>query len=143
MKKFVFSLQKVMGFKEQTLGLKKTELSQLQHQLIQLEKSIETIQHQYHETNENLVEHMKSGMLPGDISLTKVYLNQLDQQIQALEQNRHQLLEVIALKKREVLSVRTDISGLERLRDKQVEEYRKASQKEQELAIEEFVSHQR
>jgi flagellar export protein FliJ len=140
MKKFVFSLEKVLGFKQQTLGIKKNEMAILQAKLHELEVEIQNLENQFSALNAKMVEETKHGISQSDIAIYKMYFNTLNEKIQKLIENKLQLLEQISKKKAEILQVNTEISGLEKLRDKQLSDYMKAAQKSQELAIEEFVS---
>ncbi len=140
MKKFVFSLEKVLGFKEQTLGVKKNEIAVLQAKLHELEAEIQDLEDKFATTNAKMVEEMKRGITQSDIAMYKMYFNTLNEKIQKLIEDKLQLLEQISQKKKEILQVNTEISGLEKLKDKQLSDYMKGVQKSQELAIEEFVS---
>lgn len=140
MKKFVFSLEKVLGFKQQTLGIKKNEMAVLQAKLHDLELEIQSLEDKFTTLNAKMVEEMKQGLAQSDMASYKMYFNTLNAKIQKLIDNKLQLLELISKKKTEILQINTEISGLEKLKDKQLADYMKAVEKSQELAIEEFVS---
>ncbi|MCR4926204.1 MAG: flagellar export protein FliJ [Clostridiales bacterium] len=140
MKKFVFKLAKVKSFKEQTLEVKKGEMLNLQQKLSEIENRIKMLNNQYSETNKQMLEKMEDGISPGDISSYKTFLGDLDIKIRRSVTEKRRMLELIELKRLEIVEVNSEISGLERLRDKQYAEYLKETAKEQETAIEEFVS---
>lgn len=141
MKKFVFSLEKVLGFKKQSLDVLKNEMVALQSQIAAVEKKIEEIYAEFAALNQKLQERMQEGLQPMRIAVYKGYLEELDRQIRLLEQEKESLVQSIHIKKTQIIQMNSDISGLERLRDKQVRSYQAQSRKEQELLIEEFVSH--
>ncbi len=140
MKKFVFSLEKVLGFKQQTLDVKKNELSMFQMKLKELEKEIEDLNEKFSSTNRKMVEEMQKGITASDISIYKMYFDSLNQKIQKLIEDKRQLMDVISEKKAGIVQINSEISGLEKLKDKQLEMYLKDRQKTEELAIEEFIS---
>lgn len=142
MKKFSFSLQKVLDYKQQILGMLKSELTHMQMQRREIETNISARNHEFENTNHDLIDKMNGGMVAShDIAVYKGYLSKLNCKIQALEEEKCKLEEAITAKQNEVVQMKSDISGLERLKDKQVTEYRAQERKEQETLLEEFVSH--
>lgn len=140
MKKFVFSLEKVLDFKKQMLDVKKNELATMMMQLHEIEQKIEELNHDFAVSNQKMIFEMQQGLTPKDIEIYKVYFNSVNQNIKKLTLQKMQQLNLIELKKQEIVELNSDISGLEKLKDKQLQLYFKAAQKAEELAIEEFVS---
>lgn len=143
MKKFAFSLEKVLGFKQQTLDVKKNELALLQMKLTELEKEIYALNDQFTATNRKMLEELQNGLSAGDMLIYKMYFNTLNQKILHLIDQKKQLLDIIAQKKADIVAVNSEISGLEKLRDKQLTEYLKQIQKSEELAMDEYVGQAR
>jgi flagellar export protein FliJ len=143
MKKFIFSLEKVLDFKQQTLDIKKNEIAVFQMKLHEMEKEIEGLNEKFTSSNRKMVEEMKLGISQNDISIYKMYFSTLNQKIQKLIEDKRQLLEIITQKKNEMVQINSEISGLEKLREKQLAEYLKNKQKSDELEIDEFVSQAR
>lgn len=143
MKKFIFSLEKVLDFKQQTLDVKKNELSMLQMKLKEIEKEIEDLNEKFTETNRRMVEEMQKGLPASEIAIYKLYFDTLNQKVRKLLDDKGMLLDVIASKKADIVQINSEISGLEKLKDKQLEAYLKTVQKHEELAMEEFVSQSR
>lgn len=143
MKKFVFSLEKVLSFKRQTLDIKKNELALLQMKLMDLEKEIDALNDQFTVTNRRMVEELQKGLNTSDMLIYKTYFNTLNQKILKLIDQKKQLLDIIAQKKTDIIAVNSEISGLEKLRDKQLTEYIKQVQKNEELAMDEYVGQTR
>lgn len=143
MKKFAFSLEKVLSFKQQTLDIKKNELAMLQVKLMDLEKEIDALNDQFTVTNRRMVEELQKGLNTSDMLIYKTYFNTLNQKILKLIDQKKQLLDIIAQKKTDIIAANSEISGLEKLRDKQLTEYIKQVQKSEELAMDEYVGQTR
>lgn len=143
MKKFSFSLEKVLDFKQQTLEIMKSELASLQLKLHAMDDQIKKMDAQFSAFNLQMQTEMQEGLSSKEIAVYKTYLSTLNSKTQKLKRMRKQLSDVTDKKKQEVLAAKSSISGLEKLKDKQWDEYNRATQKLQESAIEEFVSQAR
>jgi flagellar export protein FliJ len=143
MKKFVFSLEKVLDFKQQTLEVQKNELAVLQSKLQELEREIDELNGKFAQSNREMTEAMQKGILASDIAIYKMYFDTLNRQIQKLLKEKLKIAELIVRKKADVVQTNSEISGFEKLRDKQLAEYLKRVQKIEEQAVEEFVSQAR
>ncbi|WP_277668379.1 flagellar export protein FliJ [Caproiciproducens galactitolivorans] len=143
MKKFIFSLEKVLSFKQQTLDIQKNELLQMQTKLAEIEKEINTLNTLFAETNQKMKKELQTGLNASDMSIYKTYFNTLNQKILRLVEDKSKMLEAITQKKADIIALNSDISGLEKLRDKQLEAYLEAFRKREELAIDEFVNRTR
>jgi flagellar export protein FliJ len=141
MKKFVFSLEKVLGYKQQLLGMLKNELSALQAQRLELIGQIEQANHEFDNTNQLLIVKMKEGMSRHEIASYKNFLAVVNRRIVSLTENLRALEQQISAKQQEIIQMNSDISGLEHVKNRQLALYRAEAQKEQETLIEEFVSH--
>jgi flagellar export protein FliJ len=139
MKKFVFSLQKVLSYKEQILNVKKNELAILQMQLMNLNKEINELNNKFTYCNKKMIGELENGLNASDIIMYKTYFNTLNQQIRKLTDDRIKLQNILEQKKHKVIEINSEISGLEKLRDKQLEEYNKTVQKINEKAMDEYV----
>lgn len=139
MKKFVFSLEKVLGYKRQMLDLRKNELFRLQAQQNDMERQIADRSLEFGDTNRRLTLKMRDGVVPHDIAVYKGYMEDLNRRIRVLRGQRQKIMETIAAKQQEIVRMNSDISGLERLKDKQQNLYRSCEKKELERTVEEFV----
>lgn len=143
MKKFTFSLEKVLDYKQQTLDAKKSELAALQARLREAENQIEQLNGEFAASNRKMVEEMKNGLSVLEIGNYKFYFHAIDLKIKQCLEYKFRLESQIAEKKAAVIEINSEISGLEKLKDKQLQEYRKTVQKYEEQSIEEFVSQSR
>lgn len=140
MKKFVFSLEKVLGLKEQLLDVAMNELAALQAQLLQIERDIEEVEQVFTEKNEAMRQELSKGAAPQEIMAYKVYFNVLNAKGRALAASHARVEQEITAKQQEIILLKSEISGYEKLREKQRFEYDTLARKAEELSIEEFVS---
>lgn len=140
MKKFAFTLEKVLSFHEQELDVKKQELSVLQASLKSLDKEIQRLKLELVKSSQEMSRSMATGLAASDIVVYQTYFRSLEQKIKLLTQQRSELMKKVEEKKDSVIQTNQDISGLEKLRDKQFQVYQASCRKQQELEIEEFVS---
>ena len=140
MKKFVFTLQRLKEFREQTLDTEKGTLAELRSDLARLEAELEDILAELAALNRRLVEMYEEGTTVNDISVHKRYINAKQQE---LHMKRHQILmqnRKIEQQLNVVIEATKEVSKLEKLEEHQIEEYKAAELKENEQFIEEFVS---
>jgi flagellar biosynthesis chaperone FliJ len=78
-----------------------------------------------------------------DMAAYKLYLNEINNKIRNYNMLKANLLSLIDKKMAIIIELKTDISGLEHLKEKQFGEYFRLNQKEQEINLEEFVSRSR
>lgn len=143
MKKFVFSLESVLRYKEETLDMLKNEMAQLQMKIRELEQEILRMKREYSDLNRTLALEMKTGVEPCGIAVYKRYFAELDRQVRKLESQRAAVQRAAAAKQSGIVKMKSDISGLEKLRESQRRDYEAQGRKEQEQMIEEFVSRRR
>lgn len=142
MKKFQFTLQKLMDFRQQELDRQKNTLSALQADLQRIYREKEELIRRVEESSEELDLVCRQGAQAFEISVRKRYIVTLQQEI-------HEHDASAALKQQEinkqlgvVVEATKDVRTLEKLEEKQLEEYKAAAAKENEQFIEEFVSGQ-
>ena len=73
---------------------------------------------------------MRDGLSSHTIAVYKGYLDKLNRKVLSLLKERQKLSDAIAAKQKEIVQMNSDISGLERLKDKQFEEYNLQERKE-------------
>lgn len=143
MKKFKFSLEKLLDYKEQILQKEKNDLARLRQQRQEaVEERLRTVD-RTKEFNGRFVADSSQGMKLSDITLAKSYINslleytrQLEKMISIYDRQIEEQLQV-------VIEATREVSAIQHLKEKQLEEYRYQVQKADELMIEEFVSYQR
>lgn len=142
MKKFHFSLQKLKDYREQELDRQKNILALLQADLRRIEEARELLIEKLGEQAEQLDRVYRFGSTASDIAMRKRYIITLQQEIHIKEQQsaekRVEIEEQLAV----VVDATKEVKTLEKLEEKQLEEYNHAANKENEQFIEEFVSGQ-
>ncbi len=142
MKKFQFSLQKLMDFREQELDRQKNTLSMLQADLRRIQEAREVLLDKVDEQSEQLERVCRLGSSASDIAMRKRYIVTLQQEIHLKEQQALQKQQDIEQQLGVVVEATKDVKTLEKLEEKQLEEYNHQAGKENEQFIEEFVSGQ-
>jgi len=143
MKKFNFSLQKVLEIKEQLLENSKIELGNLNNELSKLENLISDIKLDYKEFTEEFDRKIVKSVSVPEMAFFKISSMGMIRQIENKEKERDVILYRIDEKKKEIIEKNTEISGLEKLKEKELTEYNKVIAKREEIFIEEFVSNKR
>ncbi len=140
MKKFVFSLQKVLELKNQLLENMKIELTNLNRECEKIEIFIKSLKIKFKETEKEYIEKSYKSISAGEMSYYKMLSESILIQIENKEKEKEILLKKIAEKRQEIISMNTEISSLEKLKEKELEKYNKECLKKEELFIEEFIS---
>ncbi len=89
MKKFVFTLQRLKEYREQSLDTEKGTLAELRAELRQMEAELEKILEELVKLNRDLMELYEKGTTANDIAVHKRYINNKQQE---LHMKRHQIL---------------------------------------------------
>ena len=128
MKKFKFSLETVLNYKEQNENNLRTEHAAALQRVAQQEQKIQEIRDKEKQTQDALNEQRSSGFN---------YLNgELKKELQTLD----------ILKKKEeerraaLIAARTETKSISKLKEKRLSEYKKLESKLEEQDIEEFIS---
>lgn len=140
MKKFQFTLQKLMDFREQELDRQKNALAVLQGELRRINDRRDELTEKVVRYSNDLVTSSAVGLPAAEISMRKRYIVTLQQEIHECEQRAILKQQEIDKQLSVVVDATKDVRTLEKLEEKQLEEYRAAEGKENELFIEEFVS---
>lgn len=140
MKKFQFTLQKLMDFREQELDRQKNTLSALRGELVKIEEAAAELRRKVYSESEELERVCTSGAQAYEISMRKRYIVTLQQEIHLKEQQAVEKQAEIEKQLGIVVEATKDVKTLEKLEEKQLEEYKALETKENEQFIEEFVS---
>ena len=142
MKKFQFTLQKLMDYRQQELDRQKNTLSVLQADLQRIYAEKEELIRKVAELSGELEDVCRGGAQAFEISVRKRYIVTLQQEIHAREFSAARKQEEINKQLGVVVEATKDVRTLEKLEEKQLEDYKGAAVKENEQFIEEFVSGQ-
>ncbi len=140
MKKFQFTLQKLMDFREQELDRQKNTLSALRGELVKIEEATADLRRKVYAESTELERVCMQGAQAYEISVRKRYIVTLQQEIHQKEAQAVRKKAEIEAQLGVVVEATKDVKTLEKLEEKQLEEYKALETKENEQFIEEFVS---
>ena len=140
MKRFQFTLDKLMGYKDPVLSKEKNDLAQLRSDQLKVISEKEEMEQKLRESGEEFAEKAALGMSITEITMFKGFHNALIDQIRLKEKQISEFDDRIAKQLNVVVEASKDVNSLEKLRDKQLEEYRFRVNKSEEQFIEEYVS---
>jgi len=140
LKKFKFSLETVLNYKEQNENNLRAEHAAALQQVAKQEKIIEEIRQKQKQTADELNEKRSSGFNVLQIQTFEKYLNYLKGELK----KELQVLDILKKKEEErraaLIAARTETKSISKLKEKRLTEYKKAEAKQEELDIEEFIS---
>lgn len=131
-----------MDFRQQELDRQKNTLSVLQADLQRIYEEKDELSRKVTQFSEELEAVCRHGAQTYEISVRKRYIVTLQQEIHAREFSAARKQEEINKQLGVVVEATKDVRTLEKLEEKQLEDYKAAEAKENEQFIEEFVSGQ-
>ena len=140
MKKFKFSLDTVLAYKQQVLDALRGEHAVLLAQVRAQEEVLERTWETYRSFNEEYCARKAEGMTISDALLCQSALRAQEMAIQKETDELERIRRLEEKKREEVVEAKKDTSSLEKLREKKLDGYQKAVQKSEENFIEEFVA---
>lgn len=140
MKKFYFSLDTVLSYKERVLENLKGEHARILLKVRECEDEIERLEQERYACGKELDAGRMRGMTINEIRTYENYLEALRIKILRKQDELLRLREAEEKKKEEVVEAKKETSSIEKLKEKKLAEYNKQVQKEEEQFIEEFVS---
>jgi flagellar FliJ protein len=140
MKKFRFSLDTVLDYKQQVLTSLQSEYGAAQLRVRQQEEVLEQTERAHRELNEEFTRRRAEGITIKDAVMLEGGLRVLERDIDREAQKLLKLQKQAEEKREEMVEAKKETSSLEMLRDKKLEQYRKEEAKQDELFIEEVVA---
>ena len=139
MKKFKFSLDSVLSYKQQVLDALKGEHAGILAQVRAQEGVLERAWQEYRECNEEYSQRKAEGMTITDALVYQNGLRVLERNIQRETDTLEELRRKEEKKRQEVVAAKIDTSSIEKLKEHKLEDYNKAVRKDEEKLIDEFV----
>ena len=139
MKRFEFSLNKRMGYKKQVLDREKNDLAHLRRQQQQMLDEKSELEARLTSSNNEFCQKSGVGMTVLQITMFKSYHQSLSQQIKELEASIEKMEEKVQKQLGVVIEATKEVSSLEKLEEKQLEEYNFMVAKQEEQFISEYV----
>ena len=143
MKKFRFSLETVLEYKQQVLETLQTEHGAILARVREQEQHIEELEAAYRALSHEFNRRKAEGLTILDAIKYEQYLRSSERQIEEAYEHLRQLQKQAEKKRAEVVEAKKETSSIEKLREKQLEGYNKAIQKSEEALIDEFVTTKR
>ncbi len=140
MKKFKFSLDVVLVYKQQVLEALRGEHAAAIAAVRAQEDLLEQTWQQYRDYDAEYTQRKESGITISDAMAYQIGLRALEIDIQQATEKLQQLKKTEEKKREQVVEAKKECSSLEKLREKKLDVYHKTLQKDEEQRIEEFVS---
>ena len=140
MKKFRFSLEKVLDYKNQALDALRAEHGAILAQVRAQEQLIEDLETEHRQADDDFTQRKLEGINVLDAMSFEQYLRSLERKLQEEYRKLDRLRRREEDKRAQVVEARKETATIEKLKEHKLEDYRKAEQKDEELRIEEFVS---
>lgn len=140
MKKFRFSLETVLDYKNQALDAIRAEHGAILARVRAQEQVIENLETEHRQVDEEFTQRKLEGLTVLDALNYEQYLRSLEREIHGEYFKLAKLRKQEEAKRAEVVEARKETATIEKLKEHKLEDYRKAEQKDQEQQIEEFVS---
>jgi flagellar FliJ protein len=139
MKRFQFSLNTVLSYKQQVLEELQNEHGQLLYQVRQQELVLQAAEERYRGLNLEFRQAETEGLTIAEALRYESGLRFLEDEIQREAKRLREYEAAAEEKRRQVVAARQDTASLEKLKDKKWEDYQKQVQKGEELLIEELA----
>ena len=143
MKKFRFSLETVLDYKQQVLAALQTEHGAILARVREQEQHIEELEAAYRALSHEFNRRKAEGLTILDAIKYEQYLRSMERQIQEETERLEELRAQEEAKREQVVEAKKETSAIEKLREKKLESYNKAMQKSEEAMIDELVSTKR
>ena len=140
MKKFRFSLETVLDYKQQVLEALQTEHGAILARVKEQEELLRELEEAYRRLDGEFSQRKLEGIAILDAMRYEQYLRAAEREIEMAVEDLEALRRQEEAKRAEVISAKQDTSALEKLREKKLAGYNKAVQKKEEAMIEEFVT---
>lgn len=140
MKKFEFSLSRMLDYKEQLLEREKNELGRLNFQRSSLVEKIENLRRDQQMICNERQEEALNGITVYELQGYDYRISNIREQVKALLGDLKRLEGEIQRQTDVVVKASQEVKGLQKLSEKQLEEYQREQQRLQREEIEEFVS---
>lgn len=143
MKRFQFSLAKLLRYKEQLLDVERGVLAEMNARLNALNGELMELQNELKRSGDELNRKYTEGITAPEIARHKTYLDALMEAIRQKEWEIRLQQQAVDRQTDKLREAKLEISTLEKLRERKLEEYTYLENKQNELFIEEFVGNQR
>ena len=139
MKKFMFSMEKLLTYKNQHMANQLAILGELNHQLHQTNQQIKALIQEMGNYGREFDCKVKQKAAPALFQIYQNYLNALKEQIRLQEEKKLDISKKIEQQVKVIKQLKQETKSLETLKDAKFREYQAVTAKRSELQLEEFV----
>lgn len=139
MKKFKFSLDSVLSYKQQILDSLQAEHGVILMQVREKETELARRWTDYRAFNEEFQEKVANGLPVTDVLVYQSTLRAMEREMQKATAQLEELKKREEAKRAEVVEAKKESSSIEKLKERKLEAYYKEEAKSEERFIEEFV----
>ncbi|MCI9456321.1 MAG: hypothetical protein HFE44_04995 [Oscillospiraceae bacterium] len=140
MRRFEFSLDRVLGYKNQMLDREKNELARLRMVKNQMDKELEELLEEFQVVNHKMMVESQKGVTALKLKGFQFQLDCLRDDMEQLNEKRRDQDVLIDEQLGVVLELSQSVSGLDKLKDHQKEEFARYEAKVNETEISEFIT---
>ena len=140
MKRFQFSLDRVLGYKNQMLDREKNELARLRVIKTQMDEELKDLVKEFQSVSQQMTVKAQKGISALELRSYQFQLDCLRDDRDLLNDKRHNQDILIEDQLAVVLELSQSVSGLDKLKDHQKEEFAKYEAKVAENEIAEFIT---
>ena len=140
MRRFEFSLDRVLGYKNQMLDREKNELARLRMVKNQMDEELEELLEEFQVVNHKLLVESQMGVTALMLMVFQFQLDCLRDDMEQLNEKRRDQDVLIDEQLGVVLELSQSVSGLDKLKDHQKEEFARYEAKVNETEISEFIT---
>ena len=140
MKQFKFTLSRLLDSKDQVLETEKNTLAQLRQTRDGIERRIQTLEREFAETDRRLKEDQKKAISINQIKMYEYQFDSIRRQIKQFKTELRKAELEVERQVQVVVAASQEVSGLDKLKEKQLEEYQVSVARENETVINEFIS---
>ncbi len=139
MKPFRFSLERMRTYKNQLLDREKSTLKVLQQRQNEIEDRLERMIHFREQKSQELIVKQQKGITVQEMDIYRLYIENARLQIKQLEIDQRIAAVETERQLKMVVRASQEVSGLDKLEEKQLQEYQQKTAKEQEQIISELL----
>ncbi len=143
MKKFEFTLDTVLNYKQQVFDGVRNEYAIITDKVSKQEKRLDNVNNQYKSLNQKYNEQATKGISVAWASSFSSGLRVLEKDIKREEHILEGFKREADIKQDEMIEAKKETQTLEKLKENRLEDYNKMVQKNDELAIDQLVSMRR
>ena len=140
MRRFEFSLDRVLGYKNQMLDREKNELARLRMVKNQMDEELEELLEEFQVVNHKMMFESQKGVTALKLKGFQFQLDCLRDDMEQLNEKRRDQDVLIDEQLGVVLELSQSVSGLDKLKDHQKEEFARYEAKVNETEISEFIT---